>query len=215
MKGLGTDEQALIDVLTAVNNEQRQELKRNFHYEYGRDLIEDLKSELSFRFEEVLLGLMTPPTEYLCNHLYKAMSGWGTNERALIEILCTKTNSEIADITQCYEEFYGRPLTEHVCSETSGDFRRLMTWILAGNREPEDAVDDEEAMEKAEQLYFAGKGKLGTDEEVFSRILCRASYAQLRLIFHYYKEVSGNAIEQAIRKEMSGNFKRALLTIGE
>lgn len=36
MKGFGTDEQAIIDVLTSVNNVQRQELRKFFTTEYGR-----------------------------------------------------------------------------------------------------------------------------------------------------------------------------------
>lgn len=215
MKGFGTDEQAIIDILTARSNAQRQAIKENFLREYGRDLIEDLKSELGGKFEDVIVGLMLTPVQYLCKQLHKAMAGMGTNESALVEILCTKTNEEMAEIVTCYESMYDRPLAEHMCSETSGHFRRLLTLIVTGVRDPAGTVDEDKAREQAEQLYNAGEAKLGTDEEVFNRIMAHGSFAQLRLVFEEYKQVSGQTIEQAIKHEMSGELKKAMMAIGE
>lgn len=104
MKGFGTDEKAIIDILTARSNVQRQEIATYFLNEYGRDLIEDLKSELGGKFEDVIVGLMMPPDHYLCKQLHKSMSGVGTNEHTLIEILCTKNNEEIKKIVKTYED---------------------------------------------------------------------------------------------------------------
>lgn len=68
-----------------------------------QDLIDDLKDELGGHFEEVIVGLMLPPEDYLCKQLNKAMDGAGTDENALIEIICTKTNDEIKEIVEAYE----------------------------------------------------------------------------------------------------------------
>ncbi|XP_073835277.1 annexin B10-like [Musca autumnalis] len=215
MKGFGTDEQAIIDILTARSNAQRQLIKENFLREYGRDLIEDLKSELGGKFEDVIIALMMTPVQYLCKQLHKAMAGMGTNESALVEILCTKSNEEMSEIVKCYEDMYDRPLAEHMCSETSGHFRRLLTLIVTGVRDPAGTVDPEKAKEQAEQLYNAGEAKLGTDEEVFNRILAHGSFAQLRLVFEEYKHLSGQTIEQAIKHEMSGELHEAMMAIVE
>ncbi|KAI9589400.1 annexin B10-like [Glossina fuscipes] len=215
MKGFGTDEKAIIDMLTARSNAQRQKIKEHFLREYGRDLIDDLKSELEGRFEGVIVGLMLRPVEYLCKQLHKAMEGAGTNESTLVEILCTKSNDEMADIVSCYENMYDRPLVEHICSETSGHFRRLLTLIVTGVRDPAGTVDAEKAKELAQALYNAGEAKLGTDEEVFNRILAHSSFAQLRLIFEEYKQLSGQTIEQAIKHEMSGKLHDAMMAIVE
>lgn len=104
MKGFGTDEQAIIDILTARSNTQRQEIATYFIGEYGRDLIKDLKSELGGKFEDVIVGLMLPATQYLCKQLNKAMSGIGTNESTLVEILCTKNNEEVKQLVKAYED---------------------------------------------------------------------------------------------------------------
>lgn len=68
-----------------------------------QDLIKDLKSELGGKFEDVIVGLMSEPVEYLCQQLNKSMKGAGCDEMALIEILCTRNNNEIKKINETYE----------------------------------------------------------------------------------------------------------------
>lgn len=215
MKGFGTDEQTIIDILTARTNNQRQVIKQSFEQQYERDLIDDLKSELGGNFEDVIVALMLPPDEYLCKQLHKAMEGMGTNESTLIEILCTKSNEEVQRLVGCYEAMYDRPLAEHLCSETSGHFRRLLTLIITGVRDPAGTVDPNAAREDAAALYNAGEAKLGTDEAVFNRIFAHSSFAQLRLIFEEYKQLTGMTIEQAIKHEMDDSLHDAMIAIVE
>lgn len=114
-----------------------------------------------------------------------------------------------------YNIVYGRPLTEHMCGETSGHFRRLLTMITTGTRNPVGSIDADEAKKQAEDLYAAGEGKLGTDEEVFNRILANDSFDQLRLVFEEYKNLSGMTIEQALKHEMDGELLEAMSAIVE
>ena len=52
--------------------------------------------------------------------------GAGTQERVLIEILCTRTNQEIREIVRCYQSEFGRDLEKDIRSDTSGHFERLL-----------------------------------------------------------------------------------------
>ncbi|XP_063624445.1 annexin B10 isoform X5 [Cydia splendana] len=215
MKGFGTDEQTIIDILCSRSNAQRQAIAQAFTHEYGRDIIEDLKSELGGHFEDVIVALMRPPAEYLCKELHNCMEGMGTDENTLVEILCTRTKKEIAEIVDAYERLYNRPLAEHMCSETSGDFRRLLTLIVTGARDEEAGVDLARAQASAQELFDAGEAKWGTDEEIFNKILAHESFAQLRAIFEAYKDIAGRTIEQAIKAEIGGELKDALSAIVE
>lgn len=215
MKGFGTDEQAIVDILCARSAGQRVEILETYASELGRDLIEDLKSELGGKFEDVIVALMMPADKFLCKQLHKAMDGIGTNEGALIEILAPQSNDEVKRIVDCYEEMYGRPLAEHLCSETDGSFRRLLTMIIVGSRDPQGTVDADLAVEQATQLYNAGEGQLGTDEKTFYSILAHASFDQLELVFEEYKKQSGRTIEQALKEELSGELYDALSAIVE
>uniref|UniRef100_A0A6B2E5S9 Annexin n=1 Tax=Phlebotomus kandelakii TaxID=1109342 RepID=A0A6B2E5S9_9DIPT len=215
MKGLGTDEDTIIGILTGCSNRQRQEIEAAFEREFSRNLIEDLKGELGGNFEDVILALVRPPYEFLCRQLNKAMEGMGTDDSALVEILCPLTSDEMKVLVAQYEDLYGRPLAEHLCSETSGHFRRLITLIVTGVRDPAGTVDPALAAEQAASLYDAGAEKLGTDEEVFNRIFSHCSFAQLRLVFDEYKALSGKTIEQALKSEMDGDLLDGFLAIVE
>ena len=104
MKGLGTDEAAIIKIIANRTNAHRQKIKVAYKSAFGRDLISDLKSELHGNFEDAVLALFVEPVEYDCDQLKKAMKGAGTNEDTLIEIIATRPNSHIQQIHKKYNK---------------------------------------------------------------------------------------------------------------
>lgn len=108
MKGFGTDEDVLIQVLCHRTNDQIQQIKSAYKVSFGRDLVADVQSEVSGKFEMVLVALLMPRIEYYVHELHKALEGAGTDEDAIIEMLCSLSNYEIYLIKQEYErsEYY-------------------------------------------------------------------------------------------------------------
>lgn len=213
MKGLGTDEKAIIDVLGYRSNEQRQQIKLMYKTCYGRDLLNDLKSELGGRFEDACIALMMKPDEFDAYELRRAMRGAGTDEAALIEIMCTRTNAQIHAINAAYKLMYGRKLEDDIISETSGHFRKLLVSMSVGGRQENQPVDINKAKTDAQRLYQAGEKRWGTDENTFNMILASQSYEQCRAVFDEYGRISKHDIEQAIKNEMSGDLSTGMLTI--
>nr|XP_033783027.1 annexin A6 isoform X2 [Geotrypetes seraphini] len=212
MKGIGTDEDTIINVITQRSNAQRQEIKKAFKSHFGRDLMADLKSELSGTLEKVALGLMMTPAQYDAKQLKKAMEGAGTDEKALIEILTTRTNQEIHAINQAYQEAYQKSLEDAVSSDTSGYFRRILVSLSQGNRN-EGGEDQAAAVEDAKQISDTGSGDSESMETRFMSILCTRSYSHLRKVFQEYVKQSNHDVEHTIKKEMSGDVKDALVAI--
>uniref|UniRef100_K1QMV5 Annexin n=1 Tax=Magallana gigas TaxID=29159 RepID=K1QMV5_MAGGI len=214
MKGFGTDEKAIVDVLAYRSCSQRQQIKTMFKTMFGKDLVKDLKSELGGKFEDVIVGLMMSEPEYDAYELKRAMKGLGTDEDAMIEILCSRTNQQIRDINDTYKRMYGRTLEQDIVSDTSGHFKRLMVSLANGGRMENQAVDMKKAQDDAQRLYAAGEKKLGTDESTFNALLASQSYEQLRAVFDAYQKISGKDIEQVIKSEMSGNLEIGMVAIG-
>lgn len=108
-----------------------------------------MKSELSGKFEDLVVALMTPTYDFLAKEIYNAVAGIGTDEETIIEIICTASNAEINNIKMAYHKckFYlyimfcyilcnnlnfiillvfGNDLEKELMGETSGSFRRLL-----------------------------------------------------------------------------------------
>ena len=213
MKGLGTDEDTIIKIVANRTNAQRQKIKSFYKSAYGRDLVEDLKKELSGKFEDAVIALFYEPIEYDCFQLRKAMKGLGTDEDTLIEIIATRPNWMIKAINQKYEEMHKRNLIKDVESETSGSFRRLLVSLLQGNRSENTQPNPTECAELAKQLYEAGEKKWGTDESVFKKIFATKSPMEFVLIAKSYHKLTGHTILQAIESEFSGDTKKLLTAI--
>lgn len=213
MKGLGTDEEAIIKVLVAHNSAQRQEILSKYKTMFGKDLIQDLKSELGGNFEDAVVAMMTPLPSFLASELRRAMKGAGTDESTLVEILCTRSNAEIKAIKEAYHKDFSRNLEEDVVSETSGHFKRLLVSACNANRDESATVDSAKAEHDAKTIFEAGEAQWGTDESAFNAVLCSRSPAQLRATFSVYKQLTGKDIDHAIESETSGTLKEGLLAI--
>ncbi|CAH2006511.1 unnamed protein product [Acanthoscelides obtectus] len=213
MKGFGTDEKAIINVLARRTNAQRLQIAVEFKTMYGKDLIKDLKNELSGNFENLIVAMMTPLPEYYAKELHDAMSGIGTDEDVLIELLCTMSNQEIRTIRQAYEAMYHRPLESDIKGDTSGTFKRLMVSLCNACRDESMAVNPEAAKRDAQALLRAGELRLGTDESTFNMVLCQRNYAQLQLVFQEYHNITGHDIEKAIKNEFSGDCEQGFLAV--
>ncbi|XP_061441187.1 annexin A5 [Rhineura floridana] len=213
MKGLGTDEEPVLKILTGRSNAQRQEIAVAFKTLFGRDLVDDLKAELGGKFETLMVALMRPTRLFDAHALKHAIKGAGTDEKVLTEILASRTPAEIRNIKQVYQEEYEANLEDHITSDTSGYYQRMLVVLLQANRDPDGHVNDGLVEKDAQELFRASELKWGTDEEKFITILGTRSVAHLRKVFDKYMTISGYQIEETIDRETSGALEKLLLAI--
>ena len=213
MKGFGTDEKAIIKIIANRTNRERLAMIDSFKRQFNRDLIKDLKSELSGKFEDATLALFQDPLTYDVVSLKNAMKGLGTDEDTLIEILATRPNYYINNIKKKYLQMYGKSLEQDLSGELSGDLKKVMLTLASAFRSENTNPDQAACHDKAEQLYKAGEKRLGTNEKVFYDILTKASPQEIILIDKIYSQNHKHGLLKAIDNEFSGNMKKLLRTI--
>uniref|UniRef100_A0A8C9Z5L0 Annexin n=1 Tax=Sander lucioperca TaxID=283035 RepID=A0A8C9Z5L0_SANLU len=196
MKGAGTKEAPIIEVLARRTIAQRQRIKEAYKQAVGKDLAEDLSSELSGNFRSVVLGLLMLAPVYDAYELKYAMKGAGTEEACLIDILASRSNAEIKAINEVYKK--GK-------SDVSS--------ALQAGRDESDRVDEAQASLDAKDIYEAGEARWGTDEVKFLTVLCVRNRNHLLRVFEEYQKISGRSIEDSIKREMSGCLEEAFLAI--
>ncbi|KAM4706970.1 annexin A6-like [Discoglossus pictus] len=213
IKAKGVDEAGIIAILTKRNNAQRQEIKHAYRQCTGKPLDEALKKALAGKFEDVVLALLKTPAEFDAHELKYAMKGLGTDEDTLIEILVSRTNNELREINRVYKEAYKTDLIKDITSDTSGDFRKVLTELAKGQRSEDTHVNDELADNDARAMYEAGEKRKGADVTVFIKLLTTRSFPQLQRVFQRYCKYSTHEVAKALDLELKGDIEKCLTAI--
>uniref|UniRef100_H2T918 Annexin n=1 Tax=Takifugu rubripes TaxID=31033 RepID=H2T918_TAKRU len=208
MKGAGTDETSITAIVAHRTIAQRQRIKEAYKQSLGKDLADDLSSELSGNFRSVVLGLLMLPPVYDAHELKNAMKGAGTEEACLIDILASRTNDEIKAINAFYKKHYEKSLEDDVSGDTSGMFCRVLVSLLTVSPH----VCSEQTC-RTFSLPHAGEARWGTDEVKFLTVLCVRNRKHLLRVFDEYRKISGREIEDSIKREMSGSLEDVFLAV--
>jgi annexin A7/11 len=214
MKGAGTNEGVLIEIIGTRTNEQLMQVKDVFQREYNKSLEAWVKSETSGNFRNLLIALLQcnrsqnpNPDPNMCQAdaqaLYSAGEGrWGTDESTFIRIFANRSPAEMAMINDCYTRLRGRGLLKAIDKEFSGDIKKLLQTVVGGLLDP--------AGYFASRIREAVKG-LGTNDSKLVRVIVSRSEIDLRLIKQAYRTIYARDMLHDVRDDTSG-FYRDILT---
>lgn len=212
MKGFGTDEKALIHQLSDKDPFQIQAINDAYQRNHRRNLVADIKDETSNWFKYGLVQLARGPLLTDVHMLFDAMSGPGTKEGVLNDVLLGRSNADINAIKSAYRQTFHKDLIAAVKDDLSLKTERHFEIVLGAQRAEDSAPLIAADIDRdVDALYSATEGKLGTDEMRVCSILSTRNDQQIRNIAERYKEKYARSLESVITKEFRGHMEDALL----
>ncbi|GFQ90817.1 annexin A3 [Trichonephila clavata] len=215
MRGIGTDEKIIIDILTGHSNSQRQIIKKKYKTIYGRILNDDIKAELGGHFEDVCIALLTPLAEYIVDCLYYAIKGLRTDEKCIIEVLVSLESMDLRYVKTVFEEKYNQDLGDFLSSGLKGEIKSFVSMVTSKEREYYAEADEQLAEADAQRLVNASLSKSWKSEDFLLSLLITRSKLQLRATMAAYEKIAGHSFKEAIKAEFVGDIRYALLALVE
>jgi len=216
IKGLGTNEDTLIEIFATRDNEGINQIKQRFPQLYKKDLLTEIHNDTSGFFRDILEALLQANRSYNKNpnveeckfcaqRLFNAQEDKKeVLHSTFIEIFTKKSREELAVISKEYYQWYKKTLIEVVDSKFGGDVRRVLKAIIFAILSPSEYF--------ARRIYKAVKG-LGTNDTVLIRVLVSRDEIDIERIKRYYQQSYNKSLYEAVKSDVSGDYQKLLLTL--
>lgn len=216
IKGLGTNEDTLIEIFATRDNEGINQIKQRFPQLYKKDLLTEIHNDTSGFFRDILEALLqanrsynkNPNVEECKSCAQRLFNAQDDKKEVLhstfIEIFTKKSREELAVISKEYYQWYKKTLIEVVDSKFSGDVRRVLKAIIFAILSPSEYF--------ARRIYKAVKG-LGTNDTVLIRVLVSRDEIDIERIKRYYQQSYNKSLYEAVKSDVSGDYQKLLLTL--
>lgn len=214
MEGLGTDEAAIHNVLKGKSAAERQALQRAYREQTGRELRDDMRSEMSGEDLRRAESYLNQGRQTDADRLYEAMRGAGTDEATVMRMLEGKTPQEVQALRDEYRQKYNQDLGQDIRSELSGSDQRRAEILLQGQPTENPAIADPAArqadrlqrtgQQSAELLDNAMRG-MGTDERAILDTLHGKTPEERQAIQDAYRQRTGRELQADLNSELSGS----------
>ncbi|XP_069074617.1 annexin A9 [Pleurodeles waltl] len=216
MKGLGTDESTITEILATRTNQQLQEIRTVYKEEFKSTLENDIGQETSGEYKDLLLTLLKGTREknsgvidYMQINQDAQVLGEVSkkNSRSAsqwISILSLRSQDHLSRVFEQYKTLTSLDVEESIQKHFKGDFQKgLLTLASTIKNTP---------LFFADKLYTSMKG-LGTKESTVNRIMISRSETDLLSIRAEFRKKFGKSLYSMIESNTSGEYLTALLSL--
>ncbi|XP_064872947.1 annexin A5-like [Oncorhynchus nerka] len=214
IKGAGTDEKVLIEILSSRTAQQIKDITAAYRQEFDADLEEDVTGDTSGHFRRLLVillqasrqqGVQEGNIEADAQTLFTAgEKNYGTDEDQFITILGNRSAEHLRRVFAAYMKLAGYEMEESIQRETSGGLRDLLLAVVKCARSVPAYF--------AETLYYSMSGG-GTDDQTLIRVMVSRSEVDMLDIRADYRRLYTKSLHSAIQGDTSGDYRKALLLL--
>ncbi|XP_031672423.1 annexin A2-A [Oncorhynchus kisutch] len=217
IKGLGTDEETLIEMVCSRSAEELVEIKRVYKEMFKKELEKDVAGDTSGDFRSLLLALVQAKRDEPSNivdyekidqdarALYEAgVKRKGTDVATWITIMSERSVPHLQKVFDRYKSYSPYDMQESIRKEVKGDLEKSFLTLV-------------ECFENKQQ-YFANrlseamKGK-SAKEKVVTRIVVSRCEVDLMKIRTEFKKLNQKSLYQTIAEHTKGDYQKVLLSL--
>ena len=198
-------ELGVLEVTMKYGNSARRALEKYYDAVYcEKSFMEDVKSQLSGHFRDVITYLFMDPIEYDCLELKNAFPGFTYNQNNIFELITARPHWHLQLVEQKYNQLYGKDLSTEITNHFKGDVGRDLNIILKTPRNENKEPDHKDAEACAKILYECEPSEWVKNEKIFTDIFASKSPEELILIGRYYYKKTGVTPNVYAEKNLSG-----------
>lgn len=218
IKGFGTKESILNDVLLGRSNADMNAIKAHYHHVYHKSLESDVKGDLSMKterlFDMVLAArrneesspVIPQQIEADVSELYRATEGSkiGCDQVAVCAVLTQRSDGQLRAISQAYRQKYHRELAEVLKKNFSGHMEDALLFIL---------LNAEDRAKHDAQLLEAAMAGMGTKDDLLVNRIVRIHWDKHRMsqARGAYRHFFQRDLADRIRGETRGDYEKLMV----
>ena len=218
LKGAGTDEDCLIEILASRPSWLLEKIKTKYKEIYNKELEDDVKNDCSGDFQKILIGLLNCKRSYSkevnkeqCETLVKQMheakeENWliDNEQDFFYKYIMLSSPKELSLVSRIYYKIYGTTILDGIDKKYNGNTKDLLNAILYSQISPSE--------------YFAKKIKkaiegFGTDNKTLIRILVTRCEVDMNIIKQYYKKLFNKDMIEDIKNDISGDYQKLMIEL--
>lgn len=219
IKGMGTKESVLNDVLLGRSNADINAIKQEYHRIYHRSLESDVKGDLSLKTERLFTMVLVAQRadesapvipqklDIDVRELYRATEGrMGTDQISVCHIFSSNSNGQLRAISQEFQRRYAQSLAKVIEREFTGHMEDTLLRMLH--------LAEDHAMADAVGLENTMRGP-GTKDRLLLNRLVRIHWNKdhLRQVKGAYQHKFKKELSGRVKGETSGDYRKVLLAI--
>lgn len=210
MKGIGTDDSTLIDMLARLDPLQIARLRQVYASHFKRDLEKDIGSKTSGHYGDAMVAIVQGPLLHDAYCVKKAIKGAGTNESMLNDVLVGRSNADMQAIKAIYRQTFGKEMETDVRDDVSMKTDEQFRMIMTATRNEESTPAYPEVVDQDAKAFHDATNS-GSNVLKICEMMTNRSDGQIRALGQRYQQRFQTSLDAVIRKKVSGHMEETLL----